>query len=52
MGQKYFSTLPLWHTPEKPTYSWKKYSTYNPHLGLEEIPTEKLKPGSNVPKIH
>ena len=29
----------------------KKHSTYSPHLGFGEIPTEKLKPESHVPRI-
>ena len=36
MGQKYFSTLPLWHTPEKLTYSWKNIQPTVPTLALEK----------------
>ena len=36
MGQKYFSTLPLWRTPEKLTYSWKNIQPTVPILALEK----------------
>ena len=36
MGQKYFSTLPPWRTPEKLTYSWKNIQPTVPILALEK----------------
>ena len=49
-AEKFLNSSTMAHAGEAHLFL-KKHSTYSPHLGFGEIPTEKLKPESHVPRI-
>ena len=55
-GHKHFLVLLFsktpWHTPEERTCFWEKQVAQTIHLGHEITPTEKLKPGSIMSRLH